>query len=94
MEGCDFDDADEGFSINWDLLKQKGDHQSNIEQEEEQEQTDEFIFSTFRIGDQSITIREQPRLGIAHQVWKAVRSPFFFSFFKNRKKYFFKKIFP
>ncbi|KAL6072086.1 Protein N-lysine methyltransferase METTL21A [Balamuthia mandrillaris] len=67
-EDQDFDDADDGFCINWDLLK-KAD--LNPLEQEQREAAAEFLFSTFHINGHAITIREQPQLGIAHQVWKA-----------------------
>ncbi len=44
-------------------------------QQEAEQDENEFVVTEYLISGLKISIKQQPRLGIAHQVWHAVRPP-------------------
>ncbi len=53
--------------ISWGVLEQDQDHQ-----EEEENANNQFVVTNYCISGRNIAIKQQPQLGIAHQVWHAV----------------------
>ncbi len=53
--------------ISWGVLEQDQDHE-----EEEENANNQFVVTNYCISGRNIAIKQQPQLGIAHQVWHAV----------------------